>query len=51
MVTTRRSKTVQDNAHEEAQRPNQGRDDAREEAESAGPEDRIAQLSQQLAQA
>ncbi len=51
MVTTRRSNTVQDNVHEEARRPNPGRDDAHEIAESAGPEDRIAKLSQQLAQA
>jgi hypothetical protein len=45
MVTTRRSKSIQN----EALRAN--RDDARGEAESAGPEARIAQLSQQLAQA
>jgi hypothetical protein len=51
MVTTRQSYPVQDNAHEEARHPNLGRDDAHEEAEFAGPEDRIAQLSQQLAQA
>jgi hypothetical protein len=48
-VTTRRSNTVQDNVHEEARRPNPGRDDTHGEAESAGPEARIAQLNQQLA--
>jgi hypothetical protein len=46
MVTTRRSNPVQDEIQEEARRPNLGRDDARGEAESAGPEARIIQLSQ-----
>jgi len=41
---------VQDEIQEEARCPNLGRDDARREAESAGPEARITQLSQQLAQ-
>ena len=45
MVMTRRSKSIQNEALLTS------RDDARGEAESAGPEARIAQLSQQLAQA
>jgi hypothetical protein len=45
MVTTRRSKSIQNEALLTS------RDDARGEAESAGPEARITQLSQQLAQA
>lgn len=45
MVTTRRSKSIQNEA------PPTSRDDARGEAKSAGPEARINQLSQQLAQA
>jgi hypothetical protein len=49
MVTTRRSNPVQNETQEEARRPNQ--DDVRGEAESAGPEARITQLSQQLGQA
>jgi hypothetical protein len=51
MVTTRRSNPAQNETHEEERRPNLGRDDVRGEAESAGSEARIAQLSQQLAQA
>jgi hypothetical protein len=51
MVTTRRSNPVQNETQEEARRPNLGQDDVRGEAESAGPEARITQLSQQLAQA
>jgi hypothetical protein len=51
MVTTRRYNPVQDKTQEEARRPNLGRDDVCGEAESAGPEARITQLSQQLAQA
>jgi hypothetical protein len=49
MVTRRRSKSIQNNAREEV--PPTSRDDVRGEAESAGPEARITQLSQQLAQA
>jgi hypothetical protein len=49
IVTTRRSNPVQNETQEEARRPTQ--DDVRGEAESAGPEARITQLSQQLAQA
>jgi hypothetical protein len=49
MVTTRRSNPVQNETQEEARRPTQ--DDVRGEAESAGPEAKITQLSQQLAQA
>jgi hypothetical protein len=45
MVTTRRSKSIQNDA------PPTSRDDARGEAESVGPEARINQLSQQLTQA
>jgi hypothetical protein len=51
MVTTRRSNPVQDEIQEEVRRPNLGRDDACGEAEFAGLEARITQLSQQLAQA
>jgi hypothetical protein len=49
MVTTRRSNPVQNETQEEVRHPN--RDDVRGEAESAGLEARITQLSQQLAQA
>jgi hypothetical protein len=49
MVTTRRSNPVQNETQEEVRRPNQ--DNVHGEAESAGPEARITQLSQQLAQA
>jgi hypothetical protein len=48
MVTTRRSNPVQNETQGEVQPTN--RDDVRGEAESAGPEARITQLSQQLAQ-
>jgi hypothetical protein len=51
MVTTRRSNPAQNETHEEERRPNLGQDDVRGEAESASPEARITQLSQQLAQA
>jgi hypothetical protein len=51
MVTTRCSNLAQNETHEEERRPNLGRDDVRGEAESAGPEAKITQLSQQLAQA
>jgi hypothetical protein len=49
MVTTRRSNPVQNETQEEVRPTN--RDDIHGEAESAGPEARITQLSQQLAQA
>jgi hypothetical protein len=49
MVTMRRSNPVQNETQGEVQPTN--RDDVRGEAESAGPEARITQLSQQLAQA
>jgi hypothetical protein len=49
MVTTRRSNPVQNETQGEVQPTN--RDDVRGEAESAGPEARITQLSQQLSQA
>jgi hypothetical protein len=49
MLTTRRSNPVQNETQEEVRPTN--RDDVRGEAESAGPEARITQLSQQLAQA
>jgi hypothetical protein len=50
MVTTRRSKSIQNDAPQN-EAPPTSRDDVRGEAESAGPEARITQLSQQLAQA
>jgi hypothetical protein len=48
MVTTRHSNPVQNETQEEVRHLN--RDDVRGEAESAGPEARITQLSQQVAQ-
>jgi hypothetical protein len=49
MVTTRRSNPIQNETQEEVRPTN--RDDVRGEAESACPEARITQLSQQLVQA
>jgi hypothetical protein len=49
MVTTRRSNPVQNETQGDVQPTN--RDDVHGKAESAGPEARITQLSQQLAQA